>query len=72
LARRVVFLAYGESKSEAVRHVLEEPLNVEAYPAQLISPEKGERVWFLDERAASEIWKREHHIPAAKHTKRKN
>jgi 6-phosphogluconolactonase len=54
-ARTVVFLVYGESKAEAVRHILEDPKNIEAYPAQLIQPDHGELLWFLDEGAASKI-----------------
>ncbi|HLF19801.1 MAG TPA: 6-phosphogluconolactonase, partial [Bacteroidota bacterium] len=32
LAHRVVFLVFGASKSEAVHHILEDPLNIDAYP----------------------------------------
>jgi 6-phosphogluconolactonase len=52
LAHRVAFLVYGESKAEAVRHILEDPFNPNEYPAQLIRPESGEVYWFIDELAA--------------------
>ena len=54
-ARVIVFLVYGESKAEAVHHILEDPINIEAYPAQLIQPSNGELLWFIDEGAASKI-----------------
>jgi 6-phosphogluconolactonase len=55
LAHTVVFLVYGASKAEAVHHVLEDPTNVEEYPAQLIHPQGGALHWFLDEKAAERI-----------------
>ena len=55
LAHAVAFLVYGESKAEAVHHILKDPLNVDAYPAQLIKPKNGKLHWFLDERAAARI-----------------
>ena len=57
LAHRVAFLVYGASKSEAVRHILEEPYNPEEYPAQLIQPESRALYWFLDEAAAELVKK---------------
>ena len=54
-AHNVAFLVYGSGKSEAVRHILEDDTNVDAYPAQLIKPLDGELSWFLDEAAASRI-----------------
>ncbi len=59
-ARIIVFLVYGESKAEAVHHILEDPLNIEAYPAQLIQPGNGELLWFIDEGAASKIVVKQH------------
>ena len=55
LAHAVAFLVYGESKAEAVHHILKDSSNVEEYPAQLIKPENGELNWFLDEAAAERI-----------------
>lgn len=52
-ARHIVFLVYGKSKAEAVRHVLEDEYNPEQYPAQLIQPAHNSLHWYLDEEAAS-------------------
>lgn len=57
LAHRVAFLVYGASKSEAVRHILEDPYNPEEYPAQLVQPESRALYWFLDEAAAELVKK---------------
>jgi 6-phosphogluconolactonase len=54
-AQVVTFLVYGAAKAEAVHHILEDPLNTDEYPAQLIHPENGELYWYLDEAAAREI-----------------
>ncbi len=55
LAHAIAFLVYGESKAEAVHHILEDSPNVEEYPAQLIKPENGELHWYLDTAAAARI-----------------
>ena len=52
-ARHIAFLVYGDAKSKAVYHVLENGRDPEKYPAQLIHPENGDLQWFLDETAAS-------------------
>jgi 6-phosphogluconolactonase len=54
-AHCVAFLVYGASKSEALAHILKDPLNVEEYPAQLIKPVDGALHWFLDGAAAAEL-----------------
>ncbi|HWA34368.1 MAG TPA: 6-phosphogluconolactonase, partial [Cyclobacteriaceae bacterium] len=54
-ARAVAFLVYGGGKAEAVRHIIKDPLNVDEYPAQLISPSHGELTWFLDDAAAANL-----------------
>jgi 6-phosphogluconolactonase len=52
-AHHIAFLVYGEGKAEAVKHILEDPQDIELYPAQLI---KGQDLqWFLDEPAASKL-----------------
>jgi 6-phosphogluconolactonase len=51
----IAFLVYGGGKAEAIHHILEDARNIEEYPAQLIHPEKGEIVWFLDEPAAANL-----------------
>jgi 6-phosphogluconolactonase len=49
-ARHVLYLVSGTDKSDAVRAVLEGPVESQKYPAQLI----GRRAeWFLDEAAAT-------------------
>jgi 6-phosphogluconolactonase len=54
-AHHIAFLVYGEGKSEAVHHILEDSRDIENYPAQLIAPAHGEVIWYLDEAAASKI-----------------
>jgi 6-phosphogluconolactonase len=56
-AHAVAFLVYGSSKAEAVHHILDDDVNVDSYPAQLIKPSPGEIYWFLDEAAASKLVK---------------
>ena len=52
-ARCVAFLVYGSSKSEALVHILKDPLNIDDYPAQLVQPKAGELHWFIDGAAAA-------------------
>ena len=54
-AHTVVFLVYGAGKAEAVYHILKDPINIEAFPAQLIKPVSGELYWFMDEAAGEKI-----------------
>lgn len=54
-AQAIAFLVFGEDKAEAVKHILEDPRNIEEYPAQLIQPASGETHWFLDAAAASKL-----------------
>jgi 6-phosphogluconolactonase len=55
-AKNVAFLVFGESKAEAIEHVLgDEETNTTRYPSQLIAPINGTLTWFLDEEAASLI-----------------
>ena len=51
-AHAIAFFAFGENKAHAVKQILEGEKNVDAHPAQLISPEDGILNWFLDEDAA--------------------
>jgi len=51
-AARVMFMAAGENKAQAVWNILEGPRDPEKFPAQLISPTNGELVWLLDKAAA--------------------
>jgi len=57
LARHIAFLVYGAGKAIAVHHVLEDDLNIDEYPAQLIR-KGGDVQWFLDEAAASQLTKK--------------
>jgi 6-phosphogluconolactonase len=52
-AHHIAFLVYGAGKAEAVKHILEDPKNIQEYPAQLIKGKDLE--WFLDEPAASKL-----------------
>ncbi|WP_022826158.1 6-phosphogluconolactonase [Hymenobacter norwichensis] len=54
-AQAIAFLVFGKDKAEAVKHILEDPRNIEEYPAQLIAPASGELHWFLDAAAASKL-----------------
>ena len=53
-AKNVAFLVFGESKAEAIKHVIEdENKNPKIYPSQLIKPFDGHLTWFIDQEAAS-------------------
>jgi 6-phosphogluconolactonase len=54
-AHNIAFLVYGDSKAEAVKHVLKDAIDAERYPAQLICPQDGDLQWFLDEAAARNL-----------------
>jgi len=51
----IVFMVDGEKKAPVLEKVLEGEYKPSEYPAQLISPEKGELHWFLDEAAAAKL-----------------
>lgn len=53
-ASHVMFLVSGEQKADIVRQVLLGPQQPNHLPAQLIRPESGPAMWFLD-RAASQL-----------------
>lgn len=51
-AENIAFLAFGENKAEAIKHVIgDEEKNFDTYPAQLINPVDGNLTWFVDEAA---------------------
>ncbi|SYZ72255.1 6-phosphogluconolactonase, eukaryotic type [Candidatus Zixiibacteriota bacterium] len=52
LSRIIMFIVYGNEKSEAVHAVIEGPPDPIKYPAQIILPTSGELVWLLDREAA--------------------
>ena len=54
-ARRVAFVATGANKAAAVAAALGPQRDPDHHPAQRITPEEGEVVWFLDGEAGSEV-----------------
>lgn len=54
-ADSVIFLVAGESKADALRVVLEEEVSGMNYPAQLVSPTRGQLLWLVDEAAAGRL-----------------
>ncbi|PTQ94842.1 6-phosphogluconolactonase [Mucilaginibacter yixingensis] len=57
LSRHIAFLVYGAGKAEAIKHILEDDLDIELYPAQLITQD-GDVQWFMDEPAAAALSKK--------------
>jgi len=52
-AKNIAFLVFGESKAEAIKHVIEdENKNPTQYPSQLVNPIDGSLTFFLDSDAA--------------------
>ena len=55
-AKNIAFLVFGESKANAVKHVIEdEKKNTSLFPTQLINPIDGHVTWFIDDAAASRL-----------------
>jgi 6-phosphogluconolactonase len=54
-ARRVAFLAAGESKAEVLRQVLQGPRKPIELPAQVIRPTERPAVWLIDAAAAAKL-----------------
>lgn len=54
-AERVHFLVQGDYKAEAVRHVFMNPHDPQRWPAQIVQPEGGQVIWFMDQAAASRL-----------------
>jgi 6-phosphogluconolactonase len=54
-ARNVVFLVAGDDKKDALRIVLEGDRDLQAFPAQAVSPKDGRLIWLLDEAAAADL-----------------
>jgi len=54
-ARAIWVLVRGESKAQKLAEVLAGPQDPAANPIQLISPEEGEMVWWVDEAAAQKL-----------------
>ena len=54
-AGAVLFLVAGEKKATALKAVLEGDMKTDVYPSQLIQPEQGQLLWFVDEAAAANL-----------------
>ncbi|CAN5721052.1 6-phosphogluconolactonase [soil metagenome] len=55
-AHHIAFLVYGESKAMAIHNVLEEDVDTQNYPAQLIHPFNGvPPEWFVDKPAVKNL-----------------
>jgi 6-phosphogluconolactonase len=54
-AAHVLFLVAGRDKADALAQVLEGERDPLRLPAQLIQPEEGELLWFIDTPAASKL-----------------
>ncbi|MDX5437496.1 MAG: 6-phosphogluconolactonase [Pontibacter sp.] len=54
-AKTICFLTFGSNKANALHEVLEGAQNPVQYPSQLIKPEHGETLWFVDESAAEKL-----------------
>lgn len=53
-SRNVAFLVFGEEKSQALYHVIQDSkASSQKYPAKLIQPKNGKLTWFLDAKAGS-------------------
>ena len=54
-AARVMFLAAGAGKAQAVWNILKGPRDIDKFPAQVVAPDNGEVIWLLDKAAAKLI-----------------
>ncbi len=54
-AREVIFMVVGDSKAPALEQVLQGPLNVNEYPAQLLRQTQGRVTWYVDRAAAAKM-----------------
>lgn len=55
LSSNIFFLVAGADKADALKQVLEGEPQADQYPSQVIRPVDGELVWFIDEKAASQL-----------------
>ena len=51
-ARAILVVAGGDSKADALAHVLSGPREPDVYPAQILSPRHGTLTWLVDRAAA--------------------
>jgi len=61
-ARQIIFLASGENKSEIIREIFTLDKPSRKFPASLVSPQKGDILWMLDEAAASRLEREQQEI----------
>lgn len=54
-AASIAFLATGNNKAEALKEILEGAYRPDVYPSQVIKPETGELLWFIDGAAAEKL-----------------
>lgn len=54
-AARIWFLVAGEDKADALAQVLQGPPDPLRLPSQLVQPQAGELVWFIDAAAAAKL-----------------
>ncbi len=54
-AHHILFLVTGENKSNTLNNILNGTYLPEEYPAQLIGPEHGELLWYIDSAAANKL-----------------
>jgi len=52
-AKHVLFLVSGAGKAAVVARVLDGPRTPEELPAQIVDPPEGQRMWLVDQEAAS-------------------
>lgn len=52
-ARAILLVAGGESKADALAHVLAGPREPDVYPAQILSPQNGSLTWLVDRAATA-------------------
>lgn len=54
-AYEVLFVVSGADKAPAMQQIIEGPLAVQAYPAQLVNPDETNVTWLLDNAAAKRL-----------------
>lgn len=54
-AREIIILAFGESKADALKTVLQGEHDLHNHPAQAIQPDSGTLTWVVDKAAASRL-----------------
>jgi len=54
-ARNVLFLVTGAGKANIINTVIAGEQEINKYPAQIVKPETGRLLWFLDKEAAAQL-----------------